>query len=290
MRSRPAHEGQSPYARTGVAGNGSSAGPRAVGGACSGVLSFDARAGNCPIVLGRCTAVADPGAMAPMLAHARRDHLSRWCVDGLGITRSLWLNLSSGKLGYGGSTLTMQAARLFLSESAPRSIGAKLRESHQGASDVCGRARRTRGSPLTREPARRGMAALLAHVRSEELAVACSFSTRVQGTAPSCWVAARLSQIRERWPPCWPTPVEITSRDQTSWPRFAATTSTPSRSAPAATSPRPPRWPRSTAPTSDPPTTTAPRTDVRSPDTVASATPSSSRQPQLLSSSARTCA
>ena len=80
---------------------------------------------------GRWTPLAELPAIAVSAVIESEDH-HFWRhrgVDGLGITRALWLNLSSGKLGYGGSTLTMQVARLFLSESAPRSIGAKLRES-----------------------------------------------------------------------------------------------------------------------------------------------------------------
>lgn len=49
-------------------------------------------------------------------------------VDGLGIARAAWLNLRGGTLGYGGSTLTMQLARMLISGGAPRSVTAKLRE------------------------------------------------------------------------------------------------------------------------------------------------------------------
>lgn len=50
-------------------------------------------------------------------------------VDAAGVARALWLNLQSGKVGYGGSTLSMQVARMILSEGAPRTWRAKLRES-----------------------------------------------------------------------------------------------------------------------------------------------------------------
>lgn len=50
-------------------------------------------------------------------------------VDALGVARAAWLNLREGKLGYGGSTLTMQVARLLLSPNEERSFRAKLRES-----------------------------------------------------------------------------------------------------------------------------------------------------------------
>ncbi len=129
-RTRPAPEGRSPYARTGVEGNERSAGPRAVGRACSGVLFFDARAGNRPIVLGR------------------------------------WPGFTEGS------------------------------RRQRGSGGGSGRALRPRGGPLTRELGWRGMGGLLAHVRWEGLAVACSFSTRVQGTAPSSWVAGRQAQRR----------------------------------------------------------------------------------------------
>lgn len=49
-------------------------------------------------------------------------------VDALGVARAAWLNLRGGKLGYGGSTLTMQVARLILSPNAARTFRAKARE------------------------------------------------------------------------------------------------------------------------------------------------------------------
>ena len=49
-------------------------------------------------------------------------------VDGAGIARAVWLNLRGGRLGYGGSTLTMQVARMILSEGAPRTFAAKAQE------------------------------------------------------------------------------------------------------------------------------------------------------------------
>ncbi|MGE0870146.1 MAG: transglycosylase domain-containing protein [Kofleriaceae bacterium] len=48
-------------------------------------------------------------------------------VDGMGIVRAAWLDLQGGR--YGGSTLTMQLARMIATAGEPRSISAKLRES-----------------------------------------------------------------------------------------------------------------------------------------------------------------
>lgn len=47
-------------------------------------------------------------------------------VDGAGIARAAWLDLRGGR--FGGSTLTMQLARMLVSEGQPRSVTAKLRE------------------------------------------------------------------------------------------------------------------------------------------------------------------
>lgn len=48
-------------------------------------------------------------------------------VDGAAIARAVWLDLRGGR--FGGSTLTMQLARMLVSEGQPRSMTAKLRES-----------------------------------------------------------------------------------------------------------------------------------------------------------------
>jgi len=48
-------------------------------------------------------------------------------VDGAGIARAAWLDLQGGR--FGGSTLTMQLARMLITPNAKRTIGAKLRES-----------------------------------------------------------------------------------------------------------------------------------------------------------------
>ena len=49
-------------------------------------------------------------------------------VDGVGVLRAAYLNLRAGGARYGGSTLTMQVARLIYSGDAPRSWRKKLRE------------------------------------------------------------------------------------------------------------------------------------------------------------------
>ncbi|MGE0549417.1 MAG: transglycosylase domain-containing protein [Kofleriaceae bacterium] len=48
-------------------------------------------------------------------------------VDGMGIARAAWLDLQGGR--YGGSTLTMQLARMIATADEPRTMSAKLRES-----------------------------------------------------------------------------------------------------------------------------------------------------------------
>lgn len=48
-------------------------------------------------------------------------------IDGLGVMRAAWLDLGGGH--YGASTLTMQLARMLISEGAERSVTAKVRES-----------------------------------------------------------------------------------------------------------------------------------------------------------------
>lgn len=48
-------------------------------------------------------------------------------VDGLGIARAMWLDLRGGR--FGGSTLTMQLARMLIDPAAPRTLRAKARES-----------------------------------------------------------------------------------------------------------------------------------------------------------------
>lgn len=47
-------------------------------------------------------------------------------VDGAGLVRAAWLDLRGGR--FGGSTLTMQLARMLISQGKPRTLSAKLRE------------------------------------------------------------------------------------------------------------------------------------------------------------------
>src|SRR5215510_4262128 len=47
-------------------------------------------------------------------------------VDGAGVARAAWLDLHGGR--FGGSTLTMQLARMMISDGRPRTLSAKLRE------------------------------------------------------------------------------------------------------------------------------------------------------------------
>jgi len=47
-------------------------------------------------------------------------------VDGLGLARALWLDLRGGR--YGGSTLTMQVARMLISNGEPRTVSNKAKE------------------------------------------------------------------------------------------------------------------------------------------------------------------
>ncbi|TMQ12560.1 MAG: hypothetical protein E6J90_31130 [Deltaproteobacteria bacterium] len=50
-------------------------------------------------------------------------------VDGAGVARALWLDLHPGRGRFGGSTLTMQLARMLISDGQRRTPSAKLRES-----------------------------------------------------------------------------------------------------------------------------------------------------------------
>jgi penicillin-binding protein 1C len=50
-------------------------------------------------------------------------------VDGRGLARATLLNLRQGRIGFGGSTLTMQVARLLMRTENDRTVGNKIRES-----------------------------------------------------------------------------------------------------------------------------------------------------------------
>lgn len=52
-------------------------------------------------------------------------------VDLRGVVRAAWLDVRAGEMAYGGSTLTMQLARLAYTQHRPRSFGRKLREAIQ---------------------------------------------------------------------------------------------------------------------------------------------------------------
>ena len=49
-------------------------------------------------------------------------------VDGRGVARAAWLDLRAGRAAYGASTLTMQLARMLISEGEARTVGNKLQE------------------------------------------------------------------------------------------------------------------------------------------------------------------
>ena len=49
-------------------------------------------------------------------------------VDGVGVARAAWLNVKSGRIGYGGSTITMQLARMLHSPGRSRTFKNKIRE------------------------------------------------------------------------------------------------------------------------------------------------------------------
>lgn len=49
-------------------------------------------------------------------------------VDGRGLVRAAWLDLRAGRAAYGGSTLTMQLARLAFTQGEPRTVSRKVRE------------------------------------------------------------------------------------------------------------------------------------------------------------------
>jgi penicillin-binding protein 1C len=49
-------------------------------------------------------------------------------VDARGVVRAAWLDLRAGRAAYGGSTLSMQVARLAFTQGQPRTVGRKLRE------------------------------------------------------------------------------------------------------------------------------------------------------------------
>lgn len=67
-------------------------------------------------------------AMAVVL-HSEDEHFwQHGGIDGRGVVRALWLNARAGRIAYGGSTLTMQVARMLISAGQRRSPGNKAAE------------------------------------------------------------------------------------------------------------------------------------------------------------------
>ncbi len=52
-------------------------------------------------------------------------------VDGRALVRAAWLDVKAGRAAYGGSTITMQVARLAYTQGQPRGLGRKVREAVQ---------------------------------------------------------------------------------------------------------------------------------------------------------------
>ncbi len=64
--------------------------------------------------------------VSAVLASEDRDFWQHGGVDGVGIARAVWLDAHGGR--FGGSTLTMQLARMLLDATNDRTLGNKLRE------------------------------------------------------------------------------------------------------------------------------------------------------------------
>ena len=69
-----------------------------------------------------------PLAVSTVIASEDQRFFQHRGVDPLGIARACWLNLAAGRLAYGGSTITMQLARMVHSPRRPRTLINKLRE------------------------------------------------------------------------------------------------------------------------------------------------------------------
>ena len=69
-----------------------------------------------------------PLAVSTVIASEDQRFFEHQGVDPVGIARACWLNLAAGRLAYGGSTITMQLARMVHSPRRPRSLINKLRE------------------------------------------------------------------------------------------------------------------------------------------------------------------
>jgi penicillin-binding protein 1C len=68
-------------------------------------------------------------ALLALLASEDQRFFQHAGVDPVGIARAVWLNLSGGRVGYGGSTITMQLMRMVHSPGQERSLANKIKES-----------------------------------------------------------------------------------------------------------------------------------------------------------------
>jgi penicillin-binding protein 1C len=68
-------------------------------------------------------------ALLALIASEDRRFFLHAGVDPVGIARAAWLNLRGGKIGYGGSTITMQLMRMIHSPGEERSLANKIEES-----------------------------------------------------------------------------------------------------------------------------------------------------------------
>jgi penicillin-binding protein 1C len=67
-------------------------------------------------------------AIATLLVSEDEDFFAHGGVDARGVARAAWLNLRERRIGYGGSTITMQLVRMVHSAGQPRSLANKLKE------------------------------------------------------------------------------------------------------------------------------------------------------------------
>lgn len=69
-----------------------------------------------------------PVAVSALITSEDHTFFSHAGVSVRGVVRSAWLNLRSGRANYGGSTITMQLARMLFSEGQPRTLANKVKE------------------------------------------------------------------------------------------------------------------------------------------------------------------
>jgi penicillin-binding protein 1C len=67
-------------------------------------------------------------ALLALLASEDKRFFEHAGVDPLGIARAVWLNVSGGRIGYGGSTITMQLMRMVHSPGEERTLANKIKE------------------------------------------------------------------------------------------------------------------------------------------------------------------